>query len=137
MRTQVAANLLSIATYVLARIALARGATVRARTFIHAFVNDNYHSWPPVQLGIQLFGILAQKQGRYATAATLFGAQAFLESELLNVIPPPEREAYKEALSAVRAQLKAEEYAAAWEKGKAMTTAQAIQYALDEPAAAS
>ena len=137
MRTQVAANLLSIATYVQARIALARGETVRARAFIQAFVNDNYHSWPPVQLGIQLFGMLALAEGQPTRAATLFGAQDAISDNLLNVIPAPEREAYRNALSAVRAQLSAQEYASAWEKGKAMSTAQAIQYALDEPVPAS
>jgi tetratricopeptide (TPR) repeat protein len=133
MRTQVAANLLSIATYVRARVALARRETVRAQAFIKAFLTDNYHSWPPVQLGIQLSGILALSEGQLARAATLFGAQDAISDKLMNIIPLPEREAYQEALSAVRVQLTAEEFAAGWEKGKAMTTTQAIRYALDGP----
>ncbi len=30
-----------------------------ALAYLRTFVSSNFHSWPPVQLGIQLYGILA------------------------------------------------------------------------------
>ncbi len=130
-------NLMSIAHYVLARVALARGEFSRAHSFLKAFVTNNYHSWPPVQLGIQIFGILATNQmgdrpEQARRAATLFGAQDEIHGCLMNVIPLPEREAYEHAITSVRTALSPEDFTTAYAEGRAMTTAQAIQYALDE-----
>jgi predicted ATPase len=134
---RVDSNLLAMARYVLARVALARGEFNRAFTLLKAFVSENYHSWPPVQLGLQLYGILAAQQmanlpEQARRSATLFGAQAEINACLLNVIPLPERKAYEQALASVRAALSAGDFAAAFAEGHTMTTAQAIQFALDE-----
>ena len=133
LRGRAGENFFSVARYVLSRLHIQRGELAEARAHLSEFVVNNYHNFPPVQLGIQLFGILARTEGQSARAAILFGAQDVISAKLMNVIPLPEREAYQEALSAVRVQLSAEEFAAGWEKGKAMTTAQAIRYALDGP----
>ena len=90
-----------------------------------------------MQLGIQLFGILASMQmvdhpEQARRAAILFGAQDEMHDCLMNVIPLPERQAYEQAITSVRTALSAEDFAAAFAEGRAMTTAQAIQYALDE-----
>jgi predicted ATPase/DNA-binding CsgD family transcriptional regulator len=129
LRGRVGENFLSVARYVLSRLLMQRGELAEARAHLCEFVAHNYHSWPPVQLGIQLFGMLALAEAQPARAATLFGAQAAISDKLMNVIPLPERQAYQEALSAVRSQLSAEELAAAWEQGAAMTTREAIAYA--------
>ncbi len=130
-------DLLSVAHYVLARVALSRGEFTRASAFLKAFVTNNYQSWPPVQLGIQVYGILAtmqmvDKPEQARRAAILFGAQDKIHSCLMNVIPLPERKAYEQAITSVRAAVDDEDFTLAYAEGRAMTTAQAIQYALDE-----
>ncbi len=128
---------LSVAQYVLARVALSRGEFSRVRTILKAFFSGNYHSWPPVQVGIQIFGILAAAQlaehpAQARRAATLFGAQDEIHDCLMNVIPQAERETCQQAIASVRSALNPEAFAAAYAAGRAMTTAQAIQYALGE-----
>ena len=130
-------GLLSIAQYVLARVALSRDEFSRVRTYLKAFFSGNYHSWPPVQVGIQIFGIMAAAQlpehpVQALRAATLFGAQDEIHDCLMNVIPQAEREACQQAIASVRGALSPEAFAAAFAAGRAMTTAQAIEYALEE-----
>jgi hypothetical protein len=130
-------DLLSVAHYVLARVALARGEFTRTRAFLKTFVTNNYQSWPPVQLGIHVYGILATMQmvdqpEQARRAAILFGAQAEINGCLMNVVPLPEREAYEQAITSVHSSLNDEDFAMAFAEGQAMTTAQAIHYALDE-----
>ena len=135
-------NLLAVAHYVLARVAIAQGEFSRTKTFLKAFCTHNDLSWPPVQLGIQVYGILAARQmaeqpAQAWRAATLFGAQDEIHDCLMNVIPQAEREVFEQAHAAVRGALSAEDFAAAYAEGRAMTTAQAIQYALMEKATPS
>jgi predicted ATPase/DNA-binding CsgD family transcriptional regulator len=130
-------GLLSIAQYVLARVSTSRGEFSHARTFLNAFFRDNYHSWPPVQLGLQIFGIMASKQiaeqpAQARRAATLFGAQDAMQACLMNVIPHVEREVFEQSLAAVRGAMSAGDFAVAFAEGQAMTTTQAITYALEE-----
>ena len=92
---------------------------------------------PPVHLGIQVFGILAAAQAENShiqarRAAILFGAQASMAGCLMNIIPPIERLEYEQALASVHTALGEDAFATAYAEGRAMTTAQAIQYALDE-----
>jgi predicted ATPase/DNA-binding CsgD family transcriptional regulator len=130
-------GLLSTAHYVLARAALSQGDYAGTCAFLKTFFKNNYHSWPPVQLGIQVHGILAARQmdgnpGQARRAATLFGAQDIIHDCLMNVIPQPERAAFEQAFTEVQAALSAEDFNAAYAEGRAMTTAEAIQYALDD-----
>ncbi len=130
-------SFLAMARYVLARVALSRGELTQASAFLRAFVTKNYGSWPPVQLGIQIYGILATQQIRAhpeqaRRAATLFGAQDQFHDYLMNVIPLSERKAYEQAVTSIHNALSTEDFAAAWAEGRSMTTTQAIQYALDE-----
>jgi tetratricopeptide (TPR) repeat protein len=130
-------NLLSVAHYVLARVALSRAESTNARAFLKEFVTNNYQSWPPVQLGFLVYGILATMQimdrpEQARRAAILFGAQDEIHGCLMNVIPLPERKAYEQAITSVRAALDDEDFTMAYAEGQAMSTAQAIQYALDE-----
>ena len=129
--------LLAVMHYVMARVAIARDDFTGANAYLKAFVTHNYYSWPPVQMGIQIFGIMAAAQiesrpDQARRAATLFGAQDEMQACLMNVIPQAERESCQQAIASVRSALSAEVFAAAFAEGRAMTTAQAIQYALGE-----
>jgi predicted ATPase/DNA-binding CsgD family transcriptional regulator len=135
LREMVGDDLLSVAFYSAARLALGLGNLEQARLQMTEFVRHNYHNFPPVQLGLQLFAMLALVQAAADTAqahraALLFGAQDALAPCLLNVIPPPEREAYHAALAAVRTLLPPAEFAAAFAQGQTLDAAQAIEYAL-------
>ena len=129
------AEMLAVARYAAARLALARGQLEEARLQLVEFVIHNYHSWPPVQLGLQLFAMLSlalpdagPEQAR--RAALLLGAQDAISPCLLNVIPPPERAAYHSALAKTRAFLSPPEFDTAFAQGQSLDTPQAIAYAL-------
>jgi hypothetical protein len=94
-------------------------------------------NWPPVQLGLQLLGILAAQQmadqpAQARRAATFFGTQVAMADSLLRVIPAAEREVYRQAVADVHAALSPADFAAAWAAGQALTFEQAIAYALAE-----
>jgi hypothetical protein len=128
-------DLLATARYVLARVALARGQAARTQSLLRDFIMENYFSWPPVQLGFQLAGMLAVQRmaGQPAVArraATLFGAQAAVEDSLRQVIPAGEWQAYQQSLAELRAALSPADFAAAWAAGQALTLEEASAYAL-------
>jgi tetratricopeptide (TPR) repeat protein len=77
-------------------------------------------------------GHLAQRQCSPARAARLFGAAEALRESIGEAMPPVERAGYEGSLTAVRAALGEERFAAAWAEGQALSREQAIQYALEE-----
>src|SRR5436309_1522975 len=73
-------------------------------------------------------------------AARLWGAAESLRQSLGLPLPPNEREEYDRHRSAAREALGEEAFAGAWAEGRAMTSEQAIDYALDrdgEPGAST
>jgi non-specific serine/threonine protein kinase len=68
--------------------------------------------------------------GQPERAARLFGAAQALRERLGTPRPPVERADYERNLDAVRAALDEDAFTAAWADGQAMTTEQAITYAL-------
>jgi predicted ATPase/DNA-binding SARP family transcriptional activator/class 3 adenylate cyclase len=74
----------------------------------------------------------AAAQGRPERAARLFGAAEALREARGTVIEPGERAAYECAVATARAQLREDEFAAAWVQGRVMPLDQALEYALAE-----
>lgn len=75
----------------------------------------------------------AQANRRPERAAHLFGAvEAFFTFVHYHHFAPADRMEYVRNLDATRAQLNAEAFSAAWEKGQAMTLQEAITHALEE-----
>jgi hypothetical protein len=116
-------------------VVLTRGQAARTQSLLRDFIMENYFSWPPVQLGFQLAGMLAVQRmaGQPAVArraATLFGAQAAVEDSLRQVIPAGEWQAYQQSLAELRAALSPADFAAAWAAGQALTLEEASAYAL-------
>ena len=135
LREKADPNMLSVARYAAARLALARGELEVARLQLVEFVTQNYYNWPPVQLGLQLFAMLALAQPdagpeQAHRAALLLGAQDALSPCLLNVIPTPERAAYQSALRQARSLLPPAEFASAFLQGQSLDTSQTIAFAL-------
>ena len=143
---QVRASSLSIAFYVLGRVAIRRGQYASASIYLKELVTtiDAYkYPWkssfepPPVHLGIQVFGILAAAQAKNSTiqarrAAILFGAQASMVGSLMNIIPSRERLEYEQAVASVHTVLGEGAFNLAWSEGQSMTLDQAVAYALEE-----
>jgi hypothetical protein len=74
---------------------------------------------------------IAEAQGRPARAVRLCGAAEVLRELIGSPIPPPERPIYERTIAALRAQLDEIAVAAMWAEGQAMTTEQAIAFALN------
>jgi predicted ATPase/class 3 adenylate cyclase len=73
--------------------------------------------------------VVATAQGRPESSAILFGAAEALR-DALGIPPPPFiRDDYNRHLGGVRASLDEPVFAAAWQRGRAMTMEQAIEYA--------
>jgi predicted ATPase/class 3 adenylate cyclase len=124
----------------LGHVALARGdpAAARAR---YAESLERRRQLPPAALGFAftLCGLvlLAAANGEHRRAARLAGAAAAI-CERSGVRPERTQEAgFGERLSAARAALGEEAFAAAWAAGQVMTLEQAVAYALEDPPAAA
>jgi len=73
---------------------------------------------------------LAGSQGKAARSARLWGAAEALREAIGTVLSPFERHLYEPYLTAAQAQLDEAAWKAAWAGGRAMTTDEAIEYAL-------
>jgi hypothetical protein len=60
----------------------------------------------------------------------LFGAATALLDAIKATLAPADRSDYERSVAALRAQLGAQEFAAAWANGQALTLEQAIGYAI-------
>lgn len=82
--------------------------------------------------GLCDFAALRAGQARWAPAARLLAAADGSRQEL-GVTPSPDQEKeYKALISSARDRLEPQEFAAAWEAGRAMTLEQAVEYALSD-----
>src|SRR5215217_344008 len=73
---------------------------------------------------------LAGSQGKATRSARLWGAAEALREAIGTVLSPFERHLYEPYLTAAQAQLEEAAWKAAWAGGRAMTTDEAIEYAL-------
>jgi tetratricopeptide (TPR) repeat protein len=75
--------------------------------------------------------VVASAEGQPERAARLFGAAAALLDTIKATLAPADRSDYERSVAALRAQLGAQQFAAAWADGQALTLEQAIAYAID------
>ncbi len=123
-----------LALYVLGRVALSRGDFPQARAYLLQTLSPT----PITQMfndfrSYQALGILAAAQQQYQRAAVLFGAQMGIADWTLNIMCPPERSEYEQALATARAGLGEQIFSAAWNEGRAMTETQVRNYAQELP----
>lgn len=78
---------------------------------------------------------LAGSQGRSIRSARLWGAAQAQYEGISTVFSPLERHLFDPYVTAARARLDGAAWEAAWAEGRAMTTEQAIEYALEKEAA--
>ncbi len=71
-------------------------------------------------------------QGQPVRSARLWGAAEALREAIGAILSPLERSYYEPHIVAARAPLDEEAWEAAWEEGRALTRAQAIEYAFSE-----
>jgi tetratricopeptide (TPR) repeat protein len=84
----------------------------------------------PVEIAFTLeaLGHLAADQGRPARAARLWGAADALRDEVHSPLSPTYQRDYRPYFDEARAELGQATFEAAWAKGRAMTTEEAIAY---------
>jgi hypothetical protein len=81
-------------------------------------------------LNLRGLASVAAEQGRAERAARLFGAEHLVRESIGLVFPPGKRVAHERTVAATHAAVGGEAFTAAWAKGEAMTTEQAVEYAL-------
>ncbi len=79
---------------------------------------------------LESFAALAAAQGEPQRAARLFAAAEALYTTATLTLPPEIRAEHERDVQAARSQMEASAFVAAWNEGRAMTTGQAIAYAL-------
>ena len=75
---------------------------------------------------------IALAQGQAEKAVRIFGAAAALRESIGSVIDPVDRSEYEDRLAALHAQLGEQQFAAAWEGGRALPLDEAVAHALAE-----
>ena len=74
---------------------------------------------------------VASAQQKPAKALRIFGAAAALRESIGSVIDPVDRSEYEDRLDTLRTELGDEQFATAWEGGRALSLEQAVVYALE------
>src|SRR5262245_30268482 len=116
----------------LGELALASGDSAAARRFLERFVIERHEirdRWS-VAWGLEGIAALALAEGRPERAARILGASLALRESIANPLSDRERVPYEALRNALREALGEPGLAAAWEAGRAMTYAQAVEYAL-------
>ncbi len=83
-----------------------------------------------IAAALERLAAVAGVEGYAARAACLFGTAEALRAAIAIPLPPVDRREQAQAVTTARAQLDAATWAAAWAEGQAMTTEEAVQYAL-------
>ena len=87
-----------------------------------------------IPIGLDGLAWVACAEGHVERAAHLLGAEEALRERVGAIVPPLVRADHDRAVAEVRAALNETELASLWQEGRAMSLAEAIRYALDEPA---
>jgi predicted ATPase len=85
-----------------------------------------------IMVCLESLGVVACCQGQPGRAIPLFGAAQALRNSNNHRHPPPEQAEYDRHLTAARAQLGEDAFAAAWEAGQSMTLDEAVADALGQ-----
>ncbi len=78
---------------------------------------------------LECLAFIAAAQSQFERAACLLGAAEALRESVNSPMRAVERDEYEQNVSALRAQLEPEQFAAAWAEGRALTMEQAVAYA--------
>jgi predicted ATPase/DNA-binding XRE family transcriptional regulator len=87
---------------------------------------------PWLARGIEHFALIAAATNKLERAARLFGAASALREQFNASLPPNDRKFNSRYIADATAQLGSEGFAAAWAEGQAMSSDEAIAYALGE-----
>ena len=120
----------------LAHLALARGDTARAAALYREALRARVELGDARSIPLCLDGLawVACAEGGFERAAHLLGAQAALRERVGAIVPPTVRPVHDSTIAKIHASLGETVFATLWQEGRSMSLAQAISYALDEPA---
>jgi predicted ATPase/DNA-binding XRE family transcriptional regulator len=131
-----ARDVLYVALHPLAAIALAEGDNERAAQLFEEGLTLSAEVGEANNVALCLEGLaaIAASEERLERAARLWGAaEAILEPIEVIAYPfAPDRARYQRQVAAARDRLDKESWTTAWAEGRAMTTSQAVEYALEE-----
>jgi hypothetical protein len=84
-----------------------------------------------IVISLEGLAMVYQALGEAEKAGRLWGASHGIREAIGSPLPPSERTRYKREIEMVRTQLDDEAFDRAWAEGHAMTTEQAVGYALE------
>ncbi len=127
-------NLVAINLSNLGNVATEQGDYARART-LHkdslAIARElGYRRY--IACSLEAFGALAGKEAQAKRSVRLWGAAAALREAIECPLSPADREKHEREMTPIREMLGEDAFALAWSEGHAMTTEQAIVYALEK-----
>lgn len=85
-----------------------------------------------IATSLEAYAHMAVKNSKPELALLFWGAAAVLREEIGSPLPPGDEERYTCAMAEICQSLGEEAFAAAWARGRSMTTEQAIKYAISE-----
>jgi tetratricopeptide (TPR) repeat protein len=117
--------------HLLGRVAHCEGDLVRARVHLEKSLRVFAASGEKLRIAECLEGLasVAGTQGLSERAARLIGAASSLREAMGTPLPPVDRPGYERDVANARAALGEAALTAAWAQGRAMTLAQAVEYA--------
>jgi non-specific serine/threonine protein kinase len=118
----------------LAHVSLREGKTAEARALLANSLADIPRSTDSYDIAraLERFGILAVAEGESVRAARLFGAAQKLRDQACRPLAPVDRQELLGESSAARSQLGGETFDEEWSAGQAMSSEEAIEYAVGE-----
>jgi predicted ATPase/DNA-binding NarL/FixJ family response regulator len=129
---------ITAALYTLATLAQAERDHERARDLFEEGLKLSAELGNEADVAHCLEGLasIAASEGRIVRAARLWGAEEALLERMETAVYTyvPDRSLHQSRVADTRSQLDEEAFAAAWAEGRAMTSEQAIEYALDHSA---
>jgi hypothetical protein len=119
----------------LARVACAQGDTPAARAALKESMGIYRHrrNWRGIAEGLAGFARLARAERDAERAARLFGAAESLHRIVGPRLNPFDHHDHASVVAMLRSALGDAAFTTAWAQGRALTTEQAIAYALEEP----
>jgi tetratricopeptide (TPR) repeat protein len=112
----------------------AQGDNGKARACFGQSLSIGREAWDKPRIARNMEGLaaVAVAQRHCERAARLFGAAEGLRAAIGAPLPPADRAEHDRSVAATRIALGKEAFAAAWAEGRAMSLAQACDYALQE-----
>jgi tetratricopeptide (TPR) repeat protein len=122
----------ALAQYSLGLATMHQGDLARAETLCRDSLSQRLEldDHRAIAESLEALAFIAAAQRQFERAATLYGAGDTIRARLGAPVPASDREEYDRTVAGVRAALGARVFAAAWSRGRTLTTEQVASYAI-------